>query len=99
MRADGRGVSLWASEHPDPAVTVSRSAPARCPRDIGEKSQVELAGGAFGDQARALNVAAHGAQVAMPRVAHDVLVAHPLVIGLGDEADAQRMRAQPLEPV
>ena len=32
----------------------------------------------------------------MPRVAHDVLVAHALAVGLGDEADAQRMGGEPL---
>ena len=76
-----------------------RPAPARCPRDSAENppSEVEQPGRAFGQQAGALHVAAHGAQVAMPRVAHDVLVAHALAIRLGDEADAQRMRAQPVE--
>ena len=32
-------------------------------------------------------------------MAHNVFVAHTLVVGLGDEADAQRMRAEPVEPV
>jgi hypothetical protein len=44
-----------------------------------------------------LDVAAHGAQVAVAGVAHDIFVAHALVVGRGDEADAQRMGAQPVE--
>jgi hypothetical protein len=58
-----------------------------------------LAGGAFADQAGALDVAAHGAQVAMAGVAHNVFVADAFVVGFGDKADAQRVRAQPVELV
>ena len=62
-------------------------------------SQIEHPGRALGHQAGAADIAAHGAQIAMPRVAHDVLVARALGIGLGDEADPQRVRAQPVEPL
>jgi hypothetical protein len=42
---------------------------------------------------------AHAAQVAVAGVAHHVRVAHALAVSLGDEADAQRVRAQPLKLV
>src|ERR1700679_4167188 len=101
MPAAGRGVSPWALENPDPdpAATVSRPAPVQCPREVDTaRSQAELAGGTFADQAGALDVAAHRAQVAVAGVAHDVFVAHAFVVGLGDEADAQRVCAEPAEP-
>lgn len=35
----------------------------------------------------------------MAGMAHDVFVPHAFVVGLGDEADAQGMRAKPVEPI
>src|ERR1700733_15851283 len=82
------------------AAETARPAPVRPPRDSAKPpSEVERPGGAFTQQAGAADVAAHGAQVAVPCVAHDVLVANAFVVGLGDEADAQRMRAQTIKPV
>ena len=52
------------------------------PRAAGNlPSEIDQPGWAVADQAGALDVAPHGAQVAMAGVAHDVLVAHPAVIG------------------
>src|ERR1700722_414353 len=102
MPAAGRGVSAWLPRLPAPARILPGGPKALVPRprEIGtNRSQVELAGGAVADQPGALDVAAHGAQVAMAGVAHDVLVTHALVVGFGDKADAQGMRAQPVEPV
>ena len=84
-----------------PAVFQARGAvPGGCLSrgSAGAPSEVEHPGRAFADQAGALHVAAHRAQVAVPGVAHDVLVAHAFAVGLGDEADAQRMRAEPSKP-
>jgi hypothetical protein len=53
-------------------------------RETGKRrSQVELAGGAFADQAGALDVAAHGAQVTMG--VWRMMSAHAFVVGYGDE--------------
>src|SRR4051794_34388347 len=98
MPVGGRGVWVWcprlAAAARIPAAGPQAAVPR--PRGIGtNSSQVELAGGAFADQAGALDVAAHGAQVTMAGVSHDVFVAHAFVVGFGDETDAQGMRAQP----
>ena len=85
----------------DLAAETARPAPVRPSRDsAGSRHQRSSspAGLSVTRPAR-LDIAAHGAQVAMAGVAHDVLIAHALAIGFGDEADAQRMRAQPVEPV
>ena len=76
-----------------PAAQADRETPRACENP----SEIDHPGRAFIDQAGALHVAAHGAQIAMAGVAHDVLVAHAVGVGLGDEADAQRVCAEPLK--
>jgi len=91
-RASARAASPVAA-----TLAAAASWPGPAPRGCENPSQVEHPGRAFGDQAGALDVAAHRAKVAMAGVAHDVLVADTLGIGFGDEADAQRVGAHPVE--
>src|SRR4051794_39748346 len=85
---------------PAPAPSPEAPSPeAPSPRDRRFPSEIERPGRAFRHQPGALDVAAHGAQVAVAGVAHDVFVPHAFFVRLGDEADTQRMGAQAVESV
>jgi hypothetical protein len=94
VRSSVGGHVVWAEMAAPAAALVP---PALRPRVCETQSEVERSGRAFGDEAGPLHIAAHGAEIAMAGMAHDVLVAHAFAIGLGDEAAAQGMRAQRFE--
>src|SRR5664279_2809094 len=65
-------VPLWPAPRPEPAPGLGR-----CPTGIERTaSEVEPAGRAFGHQTGPPDIAAHGAQVAMPGMAHSRRAAH-----------------------
>lgn len=70
------------------AAAAFRPAINRSPKESAIRLQIDQPGWALVDQLGALGLAAHGAQVAVPRVVHDVLVPDALAVDLGDEPHA-----------
>jgi hypothetical protein len=91
-KQDRSPLLLWDDHSCEGGVTAAAS-----PRGCAGKTSSEVEQPGRARQTGALHAAPHGAPVAMPRVAHDVLVAHALVVGLGDEAAPQGGGAQPVK--